>query len=180
MLAQKYIEYYTLEDYRHWEDEWELIYGTPYAMVPSPMFTHQNISGKIFAELNSELTKCPHCQAVFEIDWEISSDTVVKPDNLVICYEPDEKITKKPEMIFEIISPSTARRDETVKFELYQNEGVKYYTIVYPKKQIAKVYKLQNGRYIKVDDFSTESYKFEIENCNIDFDFSKIWRIRFI
>ncbi|SFV55769.1 hypothetical protein MNB_SV-12-588 [hydrothermal vent metagenome] len=177
MLAQKYEEYYTVEDYQHWEGEWELIYGSPYA-GPSPMFTHQNINMKIARQLSEKLDNCPKCQAVFEIDWEISSDTVVKPDMLVICYEPDEKLTRKPELIFEIASPSTVRRDETLKFELYQNEGVEYYVIVYPKKKMAKVYKLNNGRYIKVDDFSDKSYRFDMDKCSIDFDFSKIWRVR--
>ncbi len=179
MLMQEYADYYTVEDYQYWEGDWELIHGFPYAMAPSPMFTHQNINMKIARQLSEKLDSCPKCQAVFEMDWEISSDTVVKPDMIVICYEPDEKLTKKPELIFEIVSPSTVKRDEILKFELYQHEGVSYYTIVYPKKNIAKVYKLKDGRYIKVDDFSDETYNFNIDECNIDFDFSKIWRIRY-
>ncbi|CAA6821110.1 MAG: Unknown protein [uncultured Sulfurovum sp.] len=178
MLAEKYIELYTIEDYQHWEGEWELIYGSPYAMAPSPMVTHQNINGKIFLELNKAFDDCPDCQALFEIDWEVSSDTVVKPDTLVICYEPDEKITKKPELIFEIASKSTVKRDETLKFELYQQEGVEFYVIVYPDKQVAKVYHLKEGRYIKAGDFSDEMYVFDLDKCKIDFDFSKIWRVR--
>ena len=178
MSAEKYIELYTLEDYRHWEDNWELIYGYPYAMAPSPLVTHQNINGKIFLELNKSFDNCPNCQALFEIDWEVSSDTVVKPDTLVICYEPDEKITKKPELIFEIASKSTIKKDETLKYELYQQEGVAFYVIVYPKKQVAKVYKLKDGRYIKAGDFSTETYEFSLDDCSINFDFSKIWRVK--
>ena len=178
MLAQQYIELYTLEDYQHWEGDWELIYGYPYAMAPSPLVTHQNINMKVARQLSEELDNCPNCQALFEIDWEVSSDTVVKPDTLVICYEPDEKITKKPELIFEIASKSTIKRDETLKYELYQQEGVEFYVIVYPKKQIAKVYKLKDGRYIKAGDFSDETYTFSLEKCSINFDFSKIWRIR--
>jgi len=131
---------------------------------------------KIARQLDEKLDNCPKCQALFEIDWEIANDTVVKPDTLVICYEPDETITKKPEIIFEIASKSTIKRDETIKYELYQQEGVEFYVIVYPKKQVAKVYKLHEGRYIKAGDFSDESYDFELDNCTIKFDFSKIWR----
>ena len=178
MAAEAYKEHYTVEDYRHWHDEWELIYGTPYAMAPSPMVTHQSINGKIFLELSQKLDGCPKCQPLFEIDWEVSSDTVVRPDTLVICYEPDEKLTKKPEIIFEITSPSTIRRDEILKFDLYQQEGVTFYVIVYPEKKMAKVYKLHEGRYIKVEDFSEEPYAFEMEACTLEFNFSKIWRIR--
>ncbi len=178
MFSHRYVELYTVEDYQHWEGEWELIYGSPYAMAPPPMVTHQSINGKIFIELNKDLDDCPQCQALFEIDWEISSDTIVKPDTLVICYEPDEHLTKKPELIFEIASPSTVKRDETLKFELYEQEGVAYYVLVYPKKQKAKVYRLKEGRYIKVGDFSEESYIFDMDKCTIDFDFSKIWRVK--
>ena len=176
MYAQTYTEYYTVEDYQHWQEAWELIYGSPYAMAPSPLVTHQNINMKIARQLSEKLDDCPKCQALFEIDWEVSNDTVVKPDTLVICYEPDEKITKKPELIFEIASKSTVKRDETLKYELYQQEGVEFYVIVYPKKQVAKVYKLHQGRYIKAGDFSDENYAFELNECSIDFDFSKIWR----
>ncbi len=178
MAARAYTEHYTIEDYRHWEDEWELIYGVPYAMAPSPMVTHQSVNLKISRQLSEKLDNCPDCQALFEIDWEIYSDTVVRPDTLVICYEPDEKLTRKPEIIFEIASPSTVMRDETLKFELYQQEGVTYYIIVYPDNRVAKVYKLQEGRYIKVEDFADETYTFVLEKCAIAFDFSGIWRTR--
>ncbi len=147
-------------------------------MAPSPMVTHQSINGKIFVELNRSLDDCPQCQALFEIDWDVTSDTVVKPDTLVICYEPDEKLTQKPDLIFEIISPSTAKRDEVLKFDLYQQEGVGYYVIVYPDKQIAKLYRLHEGRYIKAGDFYDKHYTFELDGCKIDFDFSRIWRVR--
>jgi Uma2 family endonuclease len=178
MAAEKYIEYYTVNDYQQWEGDWELVYGVPYAMAPSPMVTHQSINMQIVLQLGKSLDNCPNCQSLFEIDWEVNSDTVVRPDILVICYEPDEKLTKKPELIFEIASPSTVRRDEVLKYELYQQEGVKYYVIVYPGMGIAKVYKLKEGRYIKVDDFSDERYTFVTDGCEIDFDFSRIWRVK--
>ncbi len=176
MLAETYSEHYTVKDYEQWEGDWELIDGSPYAMAPSPMVTHQSVNGKIFIELDRSLDNCPNCQALFETDWEVNSDTVVRPDMLVICYEPDEKLTKKPELIFEIASPSTVKRDEVLKYELYRQEGVKYYVLVYPEKNMAKVYELKEGRYIKVGDYSDESFLFNIDTCSIDFDFSKIWR----
>jgi len=178
MLAREYREYYTIDDYKYWDGDWELIYGSPYAMAPSPLVTHQSVSGKIFLELSRNLDMCPNCQALFEIDWEVSLDTIVKPDLVVICYEPDEKLTKRPNLIFEVTSHSTVRRDETIKFELYQSEGVEYYVIVYPHKRIAKLYRLKDGRYIKVNDFENEKYKFDLDECSIDFDFSKIWRVK--
>jgi len=61
--------------------------------------------------------------------------------------------------------------------ELYEKEGVKYYCIVNPDDEVVKVYELKDGRYIKVADFSDESFKFKIDRCDDlkEFDFSKIW-----
>lgn len=94
----------------------------------------------------------------------------------MICYEPDEWLTKTPEIIFEVISKSTAKRDEVLKFDLYQNEGVKYYILVYPESKKAKVYKLIDFVYRKIGDYSDEIFTFDVDSCKIDFDFSFIWR----
>ncbi len=177
-MSLDYVEHYSIDDYALWEGDWELIDGMPYAMAPSPMVTHQSINMKISRQLDEELEECPDCQALFEIDWEVCSDTVVRPDSLVICYEPDEKLTKKPEIIFEVASPSTVTKDEKVKIEIYEREGVKYYVIVYPDTKVAKAYELKDGRYIKKGDFSDERTIFTLPTCDIEFDFSKIWRVK--
>ncbi len=177
-MSLAYVEHYTVDDYKLWKGDWELIDGKPYAMAPSPMVTHQSVNGKIFVQLNEATEECDECQALFETDWQISNDTVVRPDTLVICYEPDEKLTKKPELIFEVASPSTIIKDEKVKFEIYESEGVKYYILVYPDDKVAKAYELKDGRYIKMGDFSDELTTFKLPGCEIEFDFSSIWRIR--
>ena len=171
-----YIEHYTVDDYKHWEGDWELIYGQPYAMAPSPMFGHQFTAMKISRQLDVSLDDCKECYALFETDVEFGEDTVVRPDCMVICYEPIDTITKAPEIVFEVISKSSAKRDETLKFELYQNEGVKYYILVYPDVKKAKLYKLKDGRYIKQGDFSDEKYTFNTSKCDIEFDFDFIWK----
>ena len=171
-----YDERYTYSDYQEWEGDWELIYGNAYAMAPSPMYSHQYINGKTYRQLDEKLENCAKCSAVIEMDWKISDDTVVRPNSMVICYEPDEILTKKPEIIFEVISPSTGKRDEILKFDLYQNEGVKYYILVYPDNRKAKLYQLIEYKYRKIGDFSDEIYTFDAEGCKIDFDFGFIWR----
>ena len=171
-----YNEKYTVDDYNIWEGDWELIYGDAYAMAPSPMYSHQFVSLKIARQLDESLDECPKCHAIFEMDWQISYESVVRPDSMVICYEPDEKLTKKPEIIFEVISKSTVKRDEILKFDLYQSEGVKYYVLVYPEEKYAKVYQLVDFVYRKMGDFSDESFIFDFDLCKIDFDFSFIWR----
>ena len=167
---------YTYDDYKQWEGDWELIEGVPFAMSPSPMYEHQFINGKIFRQLDEKLDNCSKCKAIFEIDWLIAEDSAVRPDSMVLCYEPEEKLTKKPEIIFEVASKPTVKKDETIKFQIYQQEGVQYYIIVYPDIKKAKVYKLVDYVYRKIGDFSDESYTFEVEGCKIEFDFGFIWR----
>jgi len=176
-IKQEYLPNYTYHDYKAWKGDWELIYGVPYAMSPAPSIAHQAISSKIDRFLNEAVEVCEKCQALLPVDWKINENTVVQPDNLVICHKPlhPNYISKAPKLIFEILSPSTAIKDHNVKFELYQEEGVKYYVIVNPDEGIAKVYSLKEGRYIKVADVSDEVISFDLDGCQFDFEFAKIW-----
>jgi Uma2 family endonuclease len=170
------LPHYSYDDYKRWEGNWELIEGIPYAMTPSPVLKHQRISQKIAYQLETQLTDCSHCQALLSLDWIISEDTVVQPDNLVICHSPEgDFLTRAPVLIFEILSPSTAKKDRMTKFRLYQQEGVRYYCLVDPRNHVAKIYRLKDGRYIKQADASNESYDFDLEKCRVAINFSKIW-----
>lgn len=171
-----YEEKYTVQDYRQWEGDWELVYGNAYAMSPSPLISHQFVNLKIARQLDEALDTCDGCHAFIETDVEFADDVVVRPDSMVVCYEPEERIDKAPDIIFEVISRSTAKRDEILKFDLYQREGVRYYILVYPDLKKAKLYELINHRYEKIGDFSEEHYIFETRECRIDFDFGFIWR----
>jgi len=171
-----FVEHYTVEDWKQWEDDWELIYGFPYAMAPSPVYGHQFVMGKIFRQLDELLDDCSKCQPLFEMDYFIDKDTVVRPDTMVICYEPIVSIKKAPKIIFEIVSKSSKRRDEIMKKDLYFNQKIEYYILVYPDKKEAKVYKYNKEDYDFEGKFSSEIYGFKIEDCSIEFDFSKIWK----
>lgn len=171
------LETYTVQDYLQWEGDWELIHGQPVAMAPSPGLTHQTLSMMIARQLDEALDDCSRCQALFAIDVEFSVATVVRPDVLVICYQPEgERLTRAPSLIFEVISPKTSRRDEVVKFDLYRTEGVAHYVLIYPDAKKAKVYRLIEGEYRIAGDFYNEQYRFELQGCAIDFDFSRIWK----
>jgi len=176
-LRKEDFPHYTYDDYKHWEDQWELIDGIPYAMSPAPMIKHQKISNKIARILDEELETCKTCHALLPVDWKITEDTIVQPDNLVVCYEPEGAyITKAPVLIFEVLSKATAKKDTTLKYALYEQEGVKYYIIVNPDDEVAKVYKLKEGRYIKMLDATDEKASFDLGKCEIEIDFSKLWK----
>ncbi len=170
------VEYYSYSDYVQWEGDWELIYGVPLAMAPAPMITHQAIAYEIAYELKSSTRECQECLVFGEADWKICDDTIVKPDVVLICNETNRAyMTKAPEIIVEVISKSTAKRDEKVKFKLYEAEKVLYYILVYPDDLKAKIYRLENNKYTKEGDFSLESYKFEETTCRASIDFKNVF-----
>lgn len=169
---------YVYDEYKLWEGSWELIHGVPYAMSPAPSIKHQKISTNIAWQLQDRLKGCKKCRSLLPVDWRINNSTIVQPDNMVICHEPrnDAFISKTPKIIFEILSPSTAKKDTTVKFSIYESESVNYYIIVNPDDDIAKIYKLNGGRYIKICDAREEVVSFELEECFFNFDFSLLWQ----
>lgn len=175
-MALAYTEHYTVRDYALWEGDWELIHGAPYAMAPSPTISHQRLEQEIAVQLYNELKNCSVCEVLSEVDWQSSDDTVVRPDILIACNVEGEKLTKTPELIVEIVSPTSAKRDELTKFELYQQEGVKFYIVAYPDEKVAKVYRLHEGRFIKEADYSNEQFDFTIRECDLTIDFSQVWR----
>ncbi len=173
------IPHYVYEDYARWEGSWELIFGVPYAMSPAPTIKHQSVSGNISWQLKEIFENCQKRKSLLPIDWKITEDTVVQPDNLVVCEEDLDKtyITKAPRIIFEVLSKSTEKKDTGIKFSLYESEGVPYYIMVNPNDNMAKAYELKEGRYIKIGDFENEKLEFSLKECeeNLEFDFSKIW-----
>lgn len=177
MIQPELLPHYTLNDYRRWAGEWELIMGIPYAMAPSPTVTHQRVRMAITRQLAELLQACSDCTVLDETDWIVSEDTVVRPDVMVVCGEiRGDYPTQTPKLVFEVVSPSTARKDEWLKFDLYQREGVKYYVLVYPVLKVAKIFSLHEGRLIKQHDASSGRLIFcAQEDCRIEFDFARIW-----
>ncbi len=170
-------EYYTYDDYVNWEGEWELIDGIAYAMAPSPMISHQALATQISIEISKSIEKCPkNCIVVMEQDWKVNNETVLKPDVTLICDEPNEAyITKTPKLVVEVVSTSSAKRDEKIKFSIYEEEKVPYYILIYPKELKAKVYKLKDGKFDKEGDFFNENYTFEDEKCSVTVNFAKVF-----
>ena len=150
-------EYYTYTDYCTWDDgeRWELIDGVPYAMSPAPSRIHQEISGNLYGQFFNFLRNkpCKVYSAPFDvrINADAEDDTVVQPDLLVVCDHSklDEKGGKgAPDLVIEILSPSSARHDKFLKFNCYQRAGVREYWMVDPDTKTVQVCILENGKYI--------------------------------
>lgn len=170
------LPHYVWEDYRNWEGRWEIIDGVAYAMSPAPSVRHQEISQKIAQQLGNLLVNCKQCRAILPVDWRIADDIVVQPDNSIVCgFSQKSYLETPPQVIFEILSPSTAKKDKTTKLHLYEKHKVQYYCIIDPDIEIADIYQLTNGKYQILAKGLDPVVTFELDNCKIDFDFSLIW-----
>jgi len=172
-MMQQIIEYYTYDDYKEWEGDWELIGGVAYAMAPSPVFNHQAIAYEISRILGNELNEC-NCYVLGKEDYVVDNHTVVRPDVVVVCQKFEINITMPPKLVVEVVSPNRAKRDEIDKFQIYEKEGVGYYILVYPEQKMVKVYKNIDGVYKKIlsDDMRHE---FDVQNCKAKIDFKKVF-----
>ena len=177
-LQMEDLPHYTYDDYVQWEGKWEIIKGIPYAMTPSPSKKHQMLSLEIAFQLKQLLSLCKHCQIYQTIDWQIIEDTVVQPDVLVVCGDnpEDVKLSTPPVLVFEILSPSTARKDRGLKYQLYQDAGVTYYCIVDPETKSAEVFILRENKYKETDDFFGGKITFNLGPCSIAFDFGELFK----
>lgn len=175
-LALNDLPHYTYDDYIQWEGKWEIIYGIAYAMAPAPSFEHQSISQRIAGELYNALSDCEQCQAQLPVDWQITEETVVQPDNMVICEKIDsrKKLTQTPAIVFEILSHSTANKDRNIKYALYESAGVNYYVIVSPFSHTAEIYYLHNEKYKLEQEVEDKTFSFQLEKCSFQIDFSTI------
>jgi Uma2 family endonuclease len=175
---------YTYKDYLNWPEaeRWEIIDGVPYNMSPAPTRKHQKISGELFASIHNYLKgkECEVYSAPFDVRLATNNESeeevtnVVQPDIAVICDKSklDDKGCKgSPDLIIEIVSPSTLKNDLKDKFYLYEKTGVKEYYIVYPEEKTVVAYALNaNGKYGGPKVFSEEDkMKIEIfESLSID------------
>jgi Uma2 family endonuclease len=81
---------------------------------------------------------------LYELDWIIDSETVLRPDLLILCgYKPERFVEKTPVFVGEVLSDSTRQRDLLYKREIYQQLGVKFYLVADPKTKATQV--LVNG-----------------------------------
>jgi len=155
---------YTYADYLTWLDDQarELINGFIKIMSPAPRLGHAKVNSNIFWNLGYFIRKnkgkCEVFTAPFDVRFpkkgetaDDKIDTVVQPDICVVCdlsKLDDRGCCGAPDMIVEILSPSTTKKDVTEKFALYEESGVKEYWIVYPLDKAIQVFLLQeDGKY---------------------------------
>ena len=168
-LPVDYSKEYTYADYMKFEFEEmvELIRGKIFRMRPAPRSTHQklsiNLSGLIWSYLRGE--KCQIFSAPFDVILPLvnkkreKATTVVQPDICVIC-NPDmveeAGCFGAPDWIIEILSPHTRKKDLQLKYDVYEEAGVKEYWIVMPLEKLIEVFILENGKYKRIKTYAQD------------------------
>ncbi len=178
----------TYEDYvRIPEDgrRHEIIDGVHY-VTPSPVFNHQSVSGRLFVQLFHQIDESGLGRVVnASMDVLLSEVDIVQPDIVVILERNSSIITEKnvqgaPDLLIEILSPSTSGRDRNLKKTRYQRFGVSEYWIVDPEaKQVEQFALDADGVYEslgKHDSLGKEDA--EITSAvatDVKIDLTKVW-----
>jgi len=167
----------TIQDYR------ELPEGSPYQLIegelvmsPAPKPMHQIVSGNLFKIL-SKFTEGKGILLYAPVDVYLDEENAFQPDLIFISNErkdilKEDGVYGAPDLVVEILSPSTAYYDLRKKKEVYERSGVKEYWIVDPEMKTVEVYVKDKGKF-KLAEEVKERGKFRskiIENLEVDLE----------
>jgi len=143
---------YGWTDYCGWSDDerWEIIGGEAFDMSPAPTFRHQALVGELYWQFSSEF-RGKKCKVfVAPADVKLSEEDIVQPDIFVVCDLEKIRVAHlegAPTLVVEVLSPATAKKDRTLKMDLYASSGVKEYWIVDPDNSGVEVFGLDGRKY---------------------------------
>jgi len=155
----------TYDDFVQFPDDGrrhELIDGEHY-VTPSPNLKHQAVLGNLYLTIGNWLAEHPLGRVFFApFDVVFTRFDVVEPDLLYMSNGKAAEILTSanvqgaPELVVEIGSPGTRRRDETIKHRLYERAGVSEYWIVDPALDIVRVYRRTDGAFARPLELNAE------------------------
>lgn len=165
---KRQIKIYTYRDYASWpeEERCEIIDGVLY-MQAAPSRIHQEILMELSRQIANYLAgkpckvyPAPFCVRLPDGDEKSDKDikTVVEPDISIVCDQSkldEQGCIGAPDMIIEITSPSSVRKDRLEKFYKYEKAGVREYWIVEPEENLVSVFVLgANNKYGRPDIYT--------------------------
>lgn len=183
IAQEKGHEPYSYADYLSWDtpERYELIEGEA-VLLAAPSTSHQLVSAELMRQLanflegkNCRAIPAPFDVRLFEKETEAPEDvdTIVQPDITVICDQSrldEHGCNGAPEMVVEIISPSTLRHDRLVKFNLYQRAGVGEIWLVDPATRSIQVFLLNDGHLLPFEVYTAKDIAKvnSLEGCFIE------------
>lgn len=143
----------------------ELIGGKVVAMSPRPMYNHNHVAFNIAVIFNHYL-RGKRCTAIPDgTDLYLTEGDRFVPDMMVVCDRKkiqEDGVHGAPDLVVEVLSPSTAKRDRVDKKAVYERCGVREYWLVDPKNRTIEQYFLRDGKlelntvYASYTDFELE------------------------
>ena len=173
---------FTVEDYLKLpeEERMEIIDGVIYDMA-APTDIHQVIRDEVFARFREHVRKkkgkCITITSPIDVQLDCDNRTMVQPDVIIVCDRNKFKkgrIFGAPDLVVEVLSDSTRKKDIVIKTSKYCNAGVREYWIVDPKKKRVHVYQFE-------EDYAPTIYTFAdkvpvgIWNNECEVDFAEIY-----
>ena len=154
----------------------ELIDGVIYDMS-APASVHQLLIGLLYAKLLAYVTaekgRCLPIVSPVDVQLDCDDRTMVQPDIVVVCDR--DKVIKRciygaPDLVIEILSPSTRKKDMVIKLNKYMNAGVREYWMVDPDKRNVIVYDFEHDNYLMIYGFDAKiPVNIWDGDCEIDF-----------
>jgi len=125
----------------------------------APALPHQDIVGNIFVLFKLKAKELGGKAYVAPVDVYFDEFNIPQPD--VMWLAPDtqcqmigtERLSGAPDLIAEVLSPTTAHVDRKKKFRLYEKYGVREYWLVEPRDLLVEVWQLQEGRFMLLDTY---------------------------
>lgn len=143
----------------------ELIEGKVYLMSPRPRAKHNFIAANIFRIFGNYL-EGKTCRAIMDgMDLFLDHENRYVPDAMIVCDRSkikDDGVHGAPDLVVEVLSPSTGAHDRGAKMRHYEAAGVREYWIVSPLAKSVEVYFNQNGHF-ELDMMYTEYEEWDLE-----------------
>ncbi|HHW43526.1 MAG TPA: Uma2 family endonuclease [Desulfotomaculum sp.] len=148
----------TYEDYLDLPDDgnrYEILEGVLH-VTPSPTTRHQRISRNLQRIVDDHVLRHDLGEVFYApLDVLFSRISIAQPDLIFISHGraaiiTDKNIAGAPDLVVEILSPTTAKRDKVTKAHVYALYGVKYYWLVDPDSTMVEEYRLEGEGYVPV------------------------------
>ncbi len=145
---------WTYEDYLKLEDDkrYEVLEGE-LVEIPAPSVIHQRIVGRLFRKMSAFVEESDLGEVfISPVDVVLSEENVLQPDVVFVSKEnshivKDKAILGAPDLVVEVISPSSFKRDTEDKRKIYARFGVKELWFVFPGERTVEVFSLKEGSY---------------------------------
>lgn len=179
---------YTLEDYRRLPDDVraELIDGE-LIFLEAPSFTHQEMITELLVEIKmfirSHKGTCRVLPSPLDVQLDCDDRTMVQPDVVIVCDRDkiiDRCIYGAPDLVIEVLSKSTRKKDTVIKLNKYMNAGVREYWMIDPAYKKVIVYDFERDNYPAIYGFDAK-VPVGIWNGDLEIDFAEVYEyVRFL